>query len=589
FGSLAEPTDASFGSLAEPTDASFGSLAEPTDASFGSLAEPTDAYRGGVTATLLRSLTIAGAVVAALIVPPVPARAARTPGALVAPVQLVPAEGTTIAVHGLHRYFGRIGIGTAADGLVVTNRLPLERYLLGLNEVPPGWPEEALRAQAVAARTYALWTLGRPPGGAAATYGFDICASVECQVFSGADVTATPDGPRWAAAVRDTAGDAVLYAGAPILARYHSTSGGTTLDNSQAFPGEPDYPYLQSVPSRTETASPLYRWEATFPLRRLEAMLRGGALWTDAQGTLKRVSTVPSRAGLHYPDVLLRGTRGNVRVDAEALRDVLRVEAPALYPGLYPSLWPTTSGRLPETLPSNRISIVTNDRAAIVRGRGWGHGTGMSQWGAHGLASQGASYREILAHYYRGTTVGDAPAPRSISVGIAWGQTQVVATGEFDVLDRDGVAIPDALGTWTFAPAGAGVVSVRPPKGHALPLRLVFVRAPKEVTPGARVSIEFALSKPARLGIEGARPAAVRAPGRGRLDWRAPDEPGSYEVTVVASAGRESERRSLEIGRSAPGRRAPTGARGRRRRCRWPRATGPGRAASRPRDRGPGK
>ena len=79
-------------------------------------------------------------------------------------------------------------LDSANDGLVVTNRLGLEKYLLGLNEVPTDWPTEALKAQAVAARTYALWTLAQPPGGSAAIYGFDICASIECQVFSGAAV-----------------------------------------------------------------------------------------------------------------------------------------------------------------------------------------------------------------------------------------------------------------------------------------------------------------------------------------------------------------------------------------------------------------
>ncbi|HEX2293938.1 MAG TPA: SpoIID/LytB domain-containing protein, partial [Actinomycetota bacterium] len=429
-----------------------------------------------------------------------PAFAARAPGALVGPIRLVPSGPDATQVAGLHRYFGDVVLSPASDGLVVVNRLSLERYLLGLNEVPPGWPEEALRAQAVAARTYALWTLSRPPAGAAATYGFDICASVECQVFSGADVVATPDGRRWAAAVRDTAGEAVLYRGAPILARYHSTSGGATLDNSQAFPGEPDYPYLQGVSSTTEQGSPLYRWTVRFPLEHLQGMLAGGGMWTEAHGRLTRAVTVRSSAGLHYPDILLTGTRKRLRVDAETLRDVVRTQGPALYPGVYPSPWITTSGRLPETLPANRVEIVTRRGVAIVKGRGWGHGTGMSQWGAYGLARAGATYREILAHYYRGTTVGEVDTSAPIAVGVAWGRPSVVATGAFDVVDgRGDVAVRGALGSWTFTPGGAGVVRVEPPQGHSLALRVGIVRAPKRAAPGERVAITYALSKAARL------------------------------------------------------------------------------------------
>src|SRR5665809_115587 len=137
-------------------------------------------------------------------------------------VRLVPVGGQPTAIAGLGSYLGQIKLTAASDGIVVVNRLALERYLLGLAEVPPDWPAEALKAQAIAARTYALNTLDRPPAGAAATYGFDICASVECQVFTGAEILQQSDGQRWADAVGATAGEAILYEGRPILARYHS-------------------------------------------------------------------------------------------------------------------------------------------------------------------------------------------------------------------------------------------------------------------------------------------------------------------------------------------------------------------------------
>src|SRR5687768_4829719 len=155
-------------------------------------------------------------------------------GAAVAPLRLVPAGSEPLEIRGRHRYYGTVELGAASDGLVVSNRLSLERYLLGLAEVPRSWPGGALKPQAVAARTYALYTLRQPTAGSAADYGFDICASVQCQVFSGADVVESLGGVRWREAVASTQGVAVLYDGEPILARYHSTSGGQTLDNPQA-------------------------------------------------------------------------------------------------------------------------------------------------------------------------------------------------------------------------------------------------------------------------------------------------------------------------------------------------------------------
>src|ERR671915_638198 len=78
------------------------------------------------------------------------------PTSAVAPVRLVAAGDTRLEVAGQHAYLDSIEISSLPDGLVITNRLPLERYVLGLNEVPPEWPLEALKAQAIAARTYAL-------------------------------------------------------------------------------------------------------------------------------------------------------------------------------------------------------------------------------------------------------------------------------------------------------------------------------------------------------------------------------------------------------------------------------------------------
>ena len=486
------------------------------------------------------------ALVAVAIAVPDPAFAQQRSGAVVAPVRLVTNRSDPMGVRGLDPYFGQIVLDSASDGLVVINRLALEEYLLGLNEVPMDWPMEALKAQAVAARTYALWTLAHPPGGSAAVYGFDICASIECQVFAGASVAASSDGRRWVDAVRATAGEAVLFDGEPILARYSSTTGGKTLDNSQAFPDEGDHPYLVSVPSKTEKAAPLYRWRTSFALQDLQAILERAGWWSSA-GRLREVRSVPSRTGLHYPDLVFRGSKGRLRRTAEEAREVIRDLAPAMFPSKYPSLALTSTGRLPETWPSNRIKVRTDKRIVRVVGRGWGHGVGMSQWGAHGMAARGDGYEDILRHYYTDTEIGEVASPGPLDVGVAWGRAAVTVMGSFAVRDGRGrTLVDDALGDWTFRFAGSGAVSIDTPKGYGLPLRVGIVRAPKSVIAGRKAKVTIALSKPAIVEAEHepgeGSSGAVKTAGRSRIGWRAPDEPGSYEVRVAAAAGDRTTR-----------------------------------------------
>ncbi|HVM34906.1 MAG TPA: SpoIID/LytB domain-containing protein [Actinomycetota bacterium] len=491
-------------------------------------------------------------------------RPERRLAGVASPIRLVPAGSGALAVDGLHSYFGTVELKSAGDGIVVVNRLALERYLLGLQEVPTEWPAEALRAQAVAARTYALWTLGRARAGSAAAYGFDICATVDCQVFAGTEVVTSEGGLRWARAVRDTAGEAVLYRGSPILARYHSTSGGRTFDNPQVYPGEPDYPYLQGVESTTEGGSPLYRWEVRFRVRHLERMLRAAGWWRN-RGALLGARTVSSAAGRHYPDVEYIGRKGRMRTTAEELRVLVRSAAPAAFPGRYPSRWPTSSGRLPETLPSNRIEISTAEGVVRIEGRGWGHGVGMSQWGAEGLARAGHDYRSILAHYYRNTTIGPARNPR-IAVGVAWGLSSVRVRGAFSLVDATGKAlVKEALGTWTFRWSGAGALAVEPPRGFGLPLEVGIVEAPKRVEVGEPTYLTIALSRPARVraitdGGSGAPGAQVKEAGRRRVVWLAPLEPGRYRVRVHAAADgarRRSDPVEIEVGGPTPRLAAP--------------------------------
>src|SRR5581483_7320731 len=165
---------------------------------------------------------------------------------------------------------GTLEVRRNGAGLTVINELPLDDYVAGIREVPSGWPLEALKAQAVAARTYALWEAGQHYW---KPYGFDICATTDCQVYDGLVATSGKNGKRWANAVKATAGQVLLYKGKPALARYHSTDGGRTLSNESVYPSDGTRPYLQSIDDPYDKASPLHTWTAKFTNDEIQQIL----------------------------------------------------------------------------------------------------------------------------------------------------------------------------------------------------------------------------------------------------------------------------------------------------------------------------
>src|ERR1044072_3811311 len=128
-------------------------------------------------------------------------------------------SGATVALDGVGEYRGILEIRRVGGGVGAVNEVALDDYLKGISEGRPSWPPEALRAQAIAARTYLLWTLGNGATGDAGALAAQICATESCQVYSGVAKERSPNGDRWAAAVRDTSGLALLSGGAPILAK----------------------------------------------------------------------------------------------------------------------------------------------------------------------------------------------------------------------------------------------------------------------------------------------------------------------------------------------------------------------------------
>ena len=306
-----------------------------------------------------------------------------------------PEDGGRVRI-GERSYRGSMLIRPAATGVTAVNLVDLETYLLGVVplEIGGGRPAEeleAVKAQAIAARTYAIRHMGRRE-----SLGFDFYATVMDQVYGGAGA----EDPTASRAVRETRGEIVVYDGEPIEAYYHSTCGGRTAAIDEVWGGEPR-PYLRSVSDRKPgggwycESSNRFRWTATWDEAELEAALTRG--YRDrglADGEVTRVEavevtgrTTSGRAAA----LRLRTNLGEHVVRADSIRWILRPEPNRI-------------------LNSSAITVDAETRGGAVvglevEGAGWGHGIGMCQIGALGRSRAGHSYRDILLTYYPGTTI----------------------------------------------------------------------------------------------------------------------------------------------------------------------------------------
>ncbi len=313
-------------------------------------------------------------------VPKVPALA--TDVARIEPLPVAPgAPAPTVTLAGVGEYRGLLEIRRTAGGVGAVNEVSLDDYLKGISEVPSGWPVEVLRAQAIAARTYLLWTLGNGRAGEAAALGAEICATESCQVYSGVAKERGPHGDQWAAAVRDTAGLALLSGGSPILAKYSACNGGRSVSGGK--------PYLKAVDDPDDARCPLHRWGLTVSYDDI-----GRAL--AVPGTVKAVRAPGGDVVVDWSGD--GGQGGRITVPRTAFR--------AKVGGAVPP--PPGRSR---TVPSILFTLRADDgaRAATLDGRGFGHGIGMSQWGAYGKAQRGMKAAAILAAYYGGTQPTKVP------------------------------------------------------------------------------------------------------------------------------------------------------------------------------------
>ena len=268
------------------------------------------------------------------------------------------------------------------DGDTV-REMTMGEYLTGVlrAEMPASFEEAALKAQAVAARTYTLYKMitGGNHGDTA-----DICTdSTCCQAYIGEEqarsnwgADADENESKIEAAVRDTDGQVILYGGVPILAVFHSSSAGMTRAAGQVWLN--DLPYLQSVTSPEQGNSiPNYYSRAEFTQEQFREKVLAAEPEADLSGPVETwlQNAVTDTAGsVSTVDV------GGVMVKGSTLRSIL---------GLRSACFER------EVQDGKLVFFVT----------GYGHGVGMRQYGAQQMAKDGADYLEILTHYYTGVTV----------------------------------------------------------------------------------------------------------------------------------------------------------------------------------------
>lgn len=256
--------------------------------------------------------------------------------------------------------------------LMAINRVDLEEYLYGVlyNEVSHRWPIEAIKAQAIAARTFAIYQARQNK-----QQDYDLTNDIYSQVYSGAT------SERWATtrAVKLTAGQVLVYKGDIFPTYYHATCGGRTESASNLW--NIDIEPLKGVECGFCKDSPHYKWNKNIPLLEIEKKLN------DSGYKIGKIKSVV---------VLSKNISG--RIDKLEIKDDSGVSCILTGKDFRRLIGPN------DLRSTNFEPVISNDKL-VINGIGWGHGVGMCQWGANGMAGHGKNAQEILNLYYPGAEI----------------------------------------------------------------------------------------------------------------------------------------------------------------------------------------
>ncbi len=300
---------------------------------------------------------------------------------------------------GIPSYAGVIEVWSGEEGMAIINELPLDQYLCKVvpSEMPSSYEMEALKAQAVCARSYAARQMGDY---AYPEYEAHVNDSTEFQVYNNSYPAESSS-----KAVAETAGEVVRYGENIATTYYYSTSCGrtTTMEAWGSAPNEGNA-YLQNIQicdgeGDYERELPWYHWRAEISAATLSGLIGGYA--NKNLGTLENVEVTKRGPGDIALELTATGTENTVTVTTEnKIRTAL---GGAGYTIVKNDGTVVDSQKL---LPSAFFSITKEGDTYIIEGGGYGHGIGMSQNGANEMAKKGKTYKEILELFYQGVTVG---------------------------------------------------------------------------------------------------------------------------------------------------------------------------------------
>ncbi len=274
-------------------------------------------------------------------------------------------------------YEGSMEITGEAGGLLtVVNRLPIEDYVMGVlaGEIPHNWPLEALKAQAIAARTFAVLerSTARQKGEP-----YDLEATAQFQRYQGSDLV----NDKIRQAVLETRGRIITYDSKPIEAFFHSNCGGETCGADEVW--SKDQPYLRPVACPFGNNGAHFRWKAEIPTRDLVRKLR--------------------ESGVPVGDIV--GLEAAERDESDRVLELSITDADGSVKTMRGSAFRMAVG--PDIIRSTRFAAKVGPTSVVFNGKGWGHGVGMCQEGACGMALKGYNAFEILRYYYRGIMIED--------------------------------------------------------------------------------------------------------------------------------------------------------------------------------------
>jgi stage II sporulation protein D len=325
-------------------------------------------------------------------------------------------------------------------GYSYINVLSLEKYLYGVlpKEMSASYPSEALKAQAVCARSYAARMV--LSGGKHSAQGYDVCTSQDCQVYGGMGC----ESPRCSSAVSETTGMLVYYNGAPVSCYYSANNGGFIESGLEIWGGASGY-----LQAKKDDFNPADNWEVTYTDEKLRSLLRTAGFNV---GNIQKVQVTKRSSGGSVLELVVTGDAGTATIGRDRIRSVLgsnsvrslkfdivdngyetvtktvrepvEKESTIVLDQYYVlartgevrvlNLNEVVANSLSDNLVIKKAETVTVEKTVQeksgydgirISGKGYGHGVGMSQTGAREMASRGYGFADILQYYFTDVTV----------------------------------------------------------------------------------------------------------------------------------------------------------------------------------------